>query len=151
MNARHIFITPWAKMETMLVVSVDIHPRLCFLYFLFGQMLGPEFLCIFALSCWVMLSPPADGLLLISDARLPECPVGLLQTEGDSPLQVIFIVSSQVNHICIKEKYTHTVIYIAWTPILCSWFILAQLIFSTSSCTYWQSNVFFLLSSLWGV
>ncbi|TNN62487.1 hypothetical protein EYF80_027290 [Liparis tanakae] len=43
----------------------------------------------------ILASPPADGLLLISDARLPERPVGLLQAEGDGPLQVILIVSSQ--------------------------------------------------------
>lgn len=52
----------------------------------------------------MLLSAPADGLLLISDARLPECPVGLLQAECNSPLQVIFIVSSQVNNIYIKRE-----------------------------------------------
>lgn len=48
---------------------------------------------------------PADGLLLISDACLPECAVRLLQTESDSPLQVIFVIPSQVNHICIKKMH----------------------------------------------
>lgn len=45
---------------------------------------------------------PADGLLLVSDARLPECTVGLFQAESDGSLQVIFVVACQVNHI-----YTH--------------------------------------------
>lgn len=46
---------------------------------------------------------PADGLFLVSDARLPECTVGLFQAESDGSLQVIFVVACQVNHI-----YTHT-------------------------------------------
>lgn len=46
---------------------------------------------------------PADGLFLISDACLPECPVGLFQAESNGSLQVIFVVACQVNHI-----YTHT-------------------------------------------
>ena len=53
----------------------------------------------------MLLSPPADGLLLISDTRLPECPVGLFQAEGDCPLQVIFIISGQIDHICKKETH----------------------------------------------
>lgn len=72
-------------------------------------MLSPEFLVfIFCFQSEMLLSPPADGLLLISDARLPERPVGLLQAEGNSPLQVIFIVPSQVNDIYIKREYTQT-------------------------------------------
>lgn len=52
----------------------------------------------------MLVSPPADCLLFISDARLPERPVGLLQAEGNSPLQVIFVVPSQVNDIYIKRE-----------------------------------------------
>lgn len=51
----------------------------------------------------MLLSPPADGLLLVGDARLPERPVGLLQTQGDRPLQVIFIVPRQVDHVCVLK------------------------------------------------
>lgn len=52
----------------------------------------------------MLVSTPADCLLLIRDARLPERPVGLLQAEGNSPLQVIFIVPSQVNDIYSKGE-----------------------------------------------
>lgn len=69
----------------------------------------------------MLLSPPADGLLLVSDACLPERPVGLLQAEGDSPLQVIFIIPSQVNHICIKKTHAHRDRQTR-TQILPSWF-----------------------------
>lgn len=68
-------------------------------------MLGPEFLGIY--QSVMLLSPPADGLLLISDACLPECAVGLLQAESDGSLQIIFIVPRQVNHIYIKKMHTH--------------------------------------------
>lgn len=44
-------------------------------------------------------SAPADGLLFIGDARLPEGPVRLLQTEGDGTLKVIFIVSGEIDYI----------------------------------------------------
>lgn len=54
----------------------------------------------------MFLIPPADGLLFISDACLPECPVGFLQAECDSPLQIIFIVASEINDICINKTYT---------------------------------------------
>lgn len=60
----------------------------------------------FVSSVWVSVSDaadlPADGLFLVSDARLPECTVGLFQAESDGSLQVIFVVACQVNHI-----YTH--------------------------------------------
>lgn len=42
---------------------------------------------------------PADCLLLVRDSRLSEGPVGLLQAERDGSLKVIFIISSQINHI----------------------------------------------------
>lgn len=75
--------------------------------------LPPLVFCLIEMNSFhleMLLSPPADGLLLISDTCLPECPVGLLQAEGNSPLQVIFIIPSQVNDIYINR--THIVVLI---------------------------------------
>lgn len=49
-------------------------------------------------------TPPADSLLFIGYACLSEGPVRLLQTEGDGPLQVIFIISSEINYIWNKSQ-----------------------------------------------
>lgn len=58
---------------------------LCNLFCTFGHMCHLD---VWHIKCQSVLlnSLPADGLLLISDTCLPECPVGLLQAEGDGPL-----------------------------------------------------------------
>ncbi len=86
----------------MEVVGVEIHPRLVACFVTIWSDVRSRISWHFCCQSELLLSPPADGLLLISDACLPESPVGLLQAEGNSPLQVIFIVPRQVNHICMK-------------------------------------------------
>lgn len=65
-----------------------------------------------------MMNQPADRLFLISDACLPECTIRLLQAESDSPLQVIFIIPGQVNHICNEKIYARAQTHINFTLIV---------------------------------
>lgn len=99
-----IFIMSWANMDTVGgACGYSLIPPLC--------KMGPVLFPCFWSSC-VSVSKaadvPADGLLLISDACLPERTVGLLQAKSDSSLQVIFVVACQVNHI---YKQTHARMY----------------------------------------
>ncbi len=47
---------------------------------------------------------PADSLLFIRDARLPESPARLLQAESDGPLKVIFIISSEIYYTWNNQR-----------------------------------------------
>lgn len=86
---------------------MDIHPRLGANYLSLTAWSHVGFSISVNLLVSSVQSLPADGLLLISDARLPECTIGLLQAESNSSLQVIFIIPRQVNYVYIKKIKTH--------------------------------------------
>lgn len=92
-------------MDTMWVVSVDIHRRLGVKLF-FPQLskMDPILFLMAMYQSVMLLCLPADGLFLISDACLPECTIRLFQAKSNSSLQVIFIIPSQVNHIYTNIK-----------------------------------------------
>lgn len=64
---------------------------------------------------------PADCLLLIRDTRLSEGPVGLLQAERDGSLKVIFVVSSQIDHIWNKRQSRVVSFFHPELPQRCKW------------------------------